>query len=46
MPIELRILPQDQYDEWLRRAATSMQEARTYLEQVQPLGPQRVAAAQ
>ena len=46
MPIELRILPQDQYDEWLRRAATSLQDARTYLEQVQPLGPQRVAAAQ
>ncbi len=45
MPIELRILPQDQYDEFLRRAATSTSEARAYLEQVQPLGPTRVAAA-
>jgi cytochrome c oxidase subunit 2 len=46
MPIELRILPQDQYDEFLRRAATSVSEARTYLDQVQPLGPTQVAAAQ
>lgn len=46
MPIELRILPQDQYDEFLRRAATSASEARAYLDQVQPLGPTQVAAAQ
>jgi cytochrome c oxidase subunit 2 len=46
MPIELRILPQAQYDEWLRRAATSMTEARAYLDQVQPLAPAQVAAAQ
>jgi cytochrome c oxidase subunit 2 len=46
MPIELRILPQDQYDEFLRRAATSTSEAKAYLDQVQPLGPTQVAAAQ
>ena len=46
MPIELRILPQNQYDEFLRRAATSVSEARAYLDQVQPLGPTQVAAAQ
>ncbi len=36
MPIELRVLSQDQYDEWLRRAATSLSDARAYLDQVQP----------
>jgi cytochrome c oxidase subunit 2 len=47
MPIELRILPQDQYDEWLKRAATSMQDAHAYLDQVQPLPvAAQVAAAQ
>lgn len=46
MPIELRILPQDQYAEWLRRAATSLSDARAYLDQVQPLAPAQVAAAQ
>jgi cytochrome c oxidase subunit 2 len=46
MPIELRVLPQDQYDEFLRRAATSTSEAKAYLDQVQPLGPTQVAAAQ
>ena len=45
MPIELRILPQDQYDEWLRRAATSMTDAKAYLDQVQP-APAQVASAQ
>lgn len=45
MPIELRVLPQDQYDEFLRRAATSTSEAKAYLDQVQPLGPTQVAAA-
>jgi cytochrome c oxidase subunit 2 len=36
MPIELRVLSQEQYDEWLRRAATSLSDARAYLDQVQP----------
>jgi cytochrome c oxidase subunit 2 len=45
MPIEMRVLPQDQYDEWLRRASASMSDARAYLEQVQPTRAQ-VAAAQ
>lgn len=44
MPIELRILPQDQYDEWLRRVATSASEARAYLDQVQPPTAAQVAA--
>jgi len=46
MPIELRILPPDQYDEWLKRAATSLSDARAYLDQVQPPAPAQVAAAQ
>jgi cytochrome c oxidase subunit 2 len=40
MPIEVRVLPQDQYDRWLQLAATSMTEARAYLDQVQPLSTQ------
>ncbi len=44
MPIELRILPQEQYDEWLRRVATSPSEARAYLDQVQPATAAQVAA--
>ena len=46
MPIELRILPQEQYDEWLRRVQTSASEARAYLDQVQPATGSQVAAAQ
>lgn len=46
MPIELRILPQAQYDEWLRRVQTSASEARAYLDQVQPATGSQVAAAQ
>lgn len=47
MPIELRILPQDQYDEWLRRATASLPDARAYLDTVQPLPkPAQVALAQ
>jgi cytochrome c oxidase subunit 2 len=44
MPIELRILPQQQYDEWLRRVQTSASEARAYLDQVQPQTGAQVAA--
>jgi len=44
MPIELRILPQEQYDEWLRRVQTSASEARAYLDQVQPATAAQVAA--
>ncbi len=44
MPIELRILPQEQYDEWLRRVQTSASEARAYLDQVQPTTGSQVAA--
>lgn len=46
MPIELRILPQDQYNEWLKRATASLPDAKAYLDQVQPLTPARVASAQ
>jgi cytochrome c oxidase subunit 2 len=35
MPIEIRVLPLDQYNTWLQRAAVSTSEARTYLDQVQ-----------
>jgi cytochrome c oxidase subunit II len=45
MPIELRVVTQQQYDEWLRLAATSMPQAKAYLDQVQPANAQ-VAAAQ
>jgi cytochrome c oxidase subunit 2 len=44
MPIELRVLPQEQYDEWLRRVQTSASEARAYLDQVQPATGSQVAA--
>jgi cytochrome c oxidase subunit II len=44
MPIELRILPQAQYDAWLAAAAVSTAEARAYLDQVQPLAAAQVAA--
>ncbi len=44
MPIELRVLPQDQYDAWLAAAANSAADARAYLDQVQPLGPAQVAS--
>jgi cytochrome c oxidase subunit II len=45
MPIELRVLPQEQFDVWLQRAATSMTDARAYLDQVQPLAAPQVASA-
>lgn len=44
MPIELRILPQAQYDAWLAAAAVSPADARAYLDQVQPLAAAQVAA--
>lgn len=40
MPIELRVLPQAQYDEWLKKAAVSMTDAKAYLDQVMPAPPQ------
>jgi cytochrome c oxidase subunit II len=46
MPIEIRVLPQDQYDNWLRLLATSTSEARSYLDQVQPLASSQLASAQ
>ncbi len=45
MPIELRVLPQAQYEEWLKRASTSISDARAYLDQVQPLTAPQVASA-
>jgi cytochrome c oxidase subunit 2 len=45
MPIELRILPEDQYNQWLTRLKTSTTEANAYLDQVQPRGAAQVAAA-
>lgn len=44
MPIELRILPQIQYDTWLTRSTADMAAGRAYLDQVQPL-PAQVAEA-
>jgi cytochrome c oxidase subunit II len=46
MPIEVRALPQAQYDRWLELAATSVTEARAYLDQVQPLTSTQVASLQ
>jgi len=46
MPIELRILPQAQYDEWQAQYRTSPAAARTYLDRVQPTKPAQVASAQ
>ncbi len=45
MPIELRILPLDQYEEWLRRSTASVSDGRAYLDQVQPLTAAQVASA-
>ncbi|MBI1359516.1 MAG: cytochrome c oxidase subunit II [Alphaproteobacteria bacterium] len=39
MPIELRILPDDQYEIWKQKSTTSLKDGRAYLDQVQPLGP-------
>lgn len=46
MPIELRILPEAQYNEWLVQAKTSPDAGRAYLDSVQVLKPTQVAAAQ
>lgn len=45
MPIEVRVLPQAQFQEWLQLAKTSLAEGRKYLDEVQPLSPVSVAAA-
>jgi len=45
MPIELHIVKQNEYEEWLKRAATSMTEAKAYLDQIQPPQPAKVASA-
>jgi len=45
MPIELHIVEDAQYQEWLKRAATSMTEAKAYLDQIQPPQPAKVASA-
>jgi cytochrome c oxidase subunit 2 len=45
MPIELRILPEAQYNEWLVQAKTSADAGRAYLDSVQVLKPTQVAAA-
>jgi hypothetical protein len=49
MPIEVRSLPQAQYDEWFAIMKTSTQKARDYLFRVQPepdpnAAPQAVAS--
>ena len=44
-PLELRILPPDQYATWLTKAKASLSDGRAYLDQVQPLGPAQVASA-
>lgn len=45
MPIEVRVLPQEQYDTWLERVAESPAVGNEYLQSVQPLAAQ-VASAQ
>lgn len=45
MPIELRILPEAQYNEWLVQAKTSADAGRAYLDSVQVLKPTQVASA-
>lgn len=45
MPIEVRVLPQQQYDTWLERVAESTNAGNEYLQSVQPLVSQ-VALAQ
>ena len=45
MPIEVRVLPQEQYETWLERVAESTNAGNEYLQSVQPLGSQ-VALAQ
>lgn len=45
MPIEVRVLPQEQYETWLERVAESTNAGNEYLQSVQPLAPQ-VALAQ
>ncbi len=39
MPIELRILPDDEYEIWKQKSTASLKDGRAYLDQVQPLGP-------
>ncbi len=46
MPIELRILPQAQYEEWQVQYKTSPEAARAYLDRVQPAKAAQVASAQ
>jgi len=46
MPIELRVLPQAQYDEWQVQYKTSPEAARAYLDRVQPAKAAQVASAQ
>jgi cytochrome c oxidase subunit 2 len=46
MPIELRVLPPEQYDVWLERMRDSTAAGRQYLDQVQPLGSPQLAAAE
>ena len=45
MPIEVRVLPQEQYETWLERVAESTGAGNEYLQSVQPLSSQ-VASAQ
>jgi cytochrome c oxidase subunit 2 len=45
MPIELHIVTQQQYDEWLSRAAKSTTDAKAYIDQIQPTAA-KVASAQ
>lgn len=45
MPIELRILPEAQYTEWLAKAKTSPEAGRAYLDSVQTLKPTQIASA-
>ena len=46
MPIELRLLPQAQYDEWQVQYKTSPEAARVSLDRVQPAKAAQVASAQ
>jgi cytochrome c oxidase subunit 2 len=45
MPIEVRVLPEAQYQTWLEKSKASTAEGRAYLDEVQPLGASQIASS-
>ena len=45
MPIEVRVLPEDQYLAWLEKSKASVADGRAYLDEVQPLGGSQLASS-